>query len=48
LLFTLREGARALKGTTRIGRIVRGAPGQIHFQRRTLEPRGYDHFRRDS
>jgi thiamine-monophosphate kinase len=44
LLFTLREGAKAPRGVTQIGRIVRGVAGQIHFQERLLEPRGYDHF----
>jgi thiamine-monophosphate kinase len=44
LLFTLPEGAIAPRGVTRIGRAVRGVPGQIHFQGRPLEPRGYDHF----
>jgi thiamine-monophosphate kinase len=44
LLFTLRAGAKPPRGVTRIGQIVRGAPGQIHFEGRPLEPRGYDHF----
>jgi thiamine-monophosphate kinase len=44
LLFTLPEGAIAPRGVTRIGRAIRGAPGQIHFQGRPLAPRGYDHF----
>jgi thiamine-monophosphate kinase len=44
LLFTLRTGAKPPRGVTRIGRVVRGVPGQIHFEGRPLEPRGYDHF----
>ena len=44
LLFTLREGAKPPRGVTRIGRVIRGVPGQIHFQGRPLAPRGYDHF----
>ncbi len=46
LLFTLPEGTAGPRGVTRIGRIVRGKAGQIHFQGRLLEPRGYDHFRK--
>lgn len=46
LLFTMAEGARAPRGVTRIGRVVRGEPGQVHFQGRLLEARGYDHFRK--
>jgi thiamine-monophosphate kinase len=48
LLFTLPEGAKPSRGVTRIGRVVRGTPGQIHFRGRVLEARGYDHFRRKS
>lgn len=48
LLFTLPAGAKAPRGVTRIGRIVRGVEGQIHFQGRLLEARGYDHFRKTS
>jgi thiamine-monophosphate kinase len=44
LLFTLPQGTQALRGVTRIGKMVRGTAGQIHFQGRLLEPRGYDHF----
>jgi thiamine-monophosphate kinase len=44
LLFTLREGAAAPRGVTRIGRVTRGEAGKIHFQGRLLDPRGYDHF----
>lgn len=44
LLFTLLSGAKAPLGVTRIGRIVPGIAGQIHFQGRPLEARGYDHF----
>jgi thiamine-monophosphate kinase len=43
LLFTSSKTALP-RGITRIGRIVRGKPGTIHFQGRPLEPRGYDHF----
>jgi thiamine-monophosphate kinase len=46
LVFTLPEHLRAPLGVTRIGRIVRGTIGQIHFQGRLLDPRGYDHFRK--
>lgn len=48
LLFTLPGGAKAPRGVTRIGRIVRGVAGQIDFRGRVLEARGYDHFRKDS
>jgi len=48
LLFTMPEGAAAPRGVTRIGRVVRGVTGEIHFQGRLLEPRGYDHFRKQS
>ena len=41
LLFT---GTKAPKGVTRIGRVVRGRAGEIQFQGRPLERRGYDHF----
>jgi thiamine-monophosphate kinase len=44
LLFTLPEDSAAPRGVTRIGRVVRGEPGKIHFQGHALEPRGYDHF----
>jgi len=44
LLFTLPEGAQAPRGTTRIGRVTRGAAGKIAFQGHPLDPRGYDHF----
>src|SRR5580700_2140171 len=46
LLFTLPEGVMAPRGVTRIGRMVRGAAGQVHFEGRLLEARGYDHFRK--
>jgi len=48
LLFTLPEGKKAPRGVTLIGRVVRGVAGQVHFQGRPLQPRGYDHFRKDS
>jgi thiamine-monophosphate kinase len=47
LLFTLPEGVMAPRGVTRIGRMVRGAAGQVHFEGRLLEARGYDHFRKN-
>lgn len=40
LLFTLPAGNVGPKGTTRIGRIVKGKPGSIG----ALKPTGYDHF----
>lgn len=48
LLFTVRAETKAPRGVTRIGKIVRGVAGQIHVRDRLLEPRGYDHFRKDS
>lgn len=48
LLFTVPKDAEAPRGVTRIGRMVRGVAGQIRFRGRPLEPRGYDHFRKDS
>jgi thiamine-monophosphate kinase len=48
LLFTLPAGKKAPRGVTRVGQMVRGAPGAITFQGRPLEPRGYDHFRKHS
>jgi thiamine-monophosphate kinase len=48
LLFTLGESAAPPRGVTRIGQIVRGVAGQVHFQGRLLEARGYDHFRKNS
>jgi thiamine-monophosphate kinase len=47
LLFTLPDEAKAPRGVTRIGRMVGGAAGQIHFRGRLLEARGYDHFRKN-
>jgi thiamine-monophosphate kinase len=44
LLFTLPSRAKGPRGTTRIGKIVRGKPGSMLFENRPLEPRGYDHF----
>ncbi|HEV1285233.1 MAG TPA: thiamine-phosphate kinase [Bryobacteraceae bacterium] len=41
LLFTAKKAPR---GVTRIGRVIRGTAGTIHFQGSPLEPRGYDHF----
>jgi thiamine-monophosphate kinase len=45
LLFTLPAGKPLVKGTTRIGTIVRGSPGLVLFQNQPLLPMGYDHFR---
>jgi thiamine-monophosphate kinase len=45
LLFTLSENRPAPRGTTLIGRIVRGTPGEVKLEGRILGPRGYDHFR---
>jgi len=48
LLFTLSEPARgfrgAIRGTTRIGAIVRGRAGALSLNGQPLEPKGYDHF----
>ncbi|HLH37973.1 MAG TPA: thiamine-phosphate kinase [Bryobacteraceae bacterium] len=46
LLFTLPPQYAAPRGTSRIGKIVRGAPGAVNFRGRPLAPRGYDHFAR--
>jgi thiamine-monophosphate kinase len=48
LLFTLPPGAVAPRGTTRIGTIVRGKPGQVRFQGTPLPARGWDHFNKRS
>lgn len=45
LLFTLPANRPAPRGTTLIGRIVRGTPGEVRLEGRILGPRGYDHFR---
>jgi thiamine-monophosphate kinase len=45
LLFTLPPPARAPRGASRVGRIVRGVPGRVTFRGHALKPRGYDHFR---
>lgn len=44
LLFTLPDNAAAPRGTTQIGRILKGKPGALMFRNQPLEPRGYDHF----
>jgi thiamine-monophosphate kinase len=48
LLFTLPGGAqgprRAIKGSTRIGTLVRGRAGELSLNGQPLEPKGYDHF----
>jgi thiamine-monophosphate kinase len=44
LLFTMPVKARTPSGTTRIGTIVQGKPGETIFEGRPLAPRGYDHF----
>jgi thiamine-monophosphate kinase len=45
LLFTLPPNRRGPRGAIRIGTIARGSSGSVIFQGKTLEPRGYDHFR---
>lgn len=44
LLFTLPASARGPRGTTRIGRIVKGPAGALSLRGEPLKPRGYDHF----
>jgi thiamine-monophosphate kinase len=44
LLFTLPAHA-TIRGTTRIGKIVRGHAGALSLDGQPLEPKGYDHFR---
>ena len=44
LLFTLPPRRKPPAGVFQIGGIVSGRPGEIRFQGRLLEPRGYDHF----
>jgi len=44
LLFTLPPRRLPPSGASRIGTIVRGTPGEVKFDDRVLEPRGYDHF----
>lgn len=44
LLFTMPARMKAPKGTTRIGTIVRGRAGEMMFESKRLEPRGWDHF----
>lgn len=44
LLFTLPPEGKAPRGTTRVGVIVKGKPGQVRFRGELLPPRGYDHF----
>lgn len=46
LLFTLPLGRPSPRGTTRIGSIVRGTPGEVLYQGDRLTPLGYDHFDR--
>jgi thiamine-monophosphate kinase len=45
LLFTLPPRQKTLPGTSAIGRIVEGKPGEVRLQGAPLPPRGYDHFR---
>lgn len=45
LLFTLRPESVPPRSTTRIGRMVRGTPGEMKLDGRALAPGGYDHFR---
>jgi thiamine-monophosphate kinase len=44
LLFTMPARRAAARGTSKIGKIVEGVPGDVRFQGRPLPPRGYDHF----
>ena len=44
LLFTLSPRKAPPRGTTLIGRIVKGSAGTVLFQGEPLAPRGYDHF----
>jgi thiamine-monophosphate kinase len=44
LLFTLPPARSGPRGTTRIGIILPGRPGEIRFQGSAIEPRGWDHF----
>jgi thiamine-monophosphate kinase len=44
LLFTLPAGVKGPRGTTCIGRIVKGRPGSLSLQGEPIEPKGYDHF----
>ncbi len=44
LLFTLPANAMGPRGTTRIGRIVKGRAGALTLRGQPLEPKGYDHF----
>jgi thiamine-monophosphate kinase len=44
LLFTLPEGRQAPRGVTRIGRIVKGEAGAVHYRGRKLPPTGWNHF----
>ncbi len=44
LLFTLPPRARPPHKTTCIGTVVPGISGEVRFQGKVLEPRGYDHF----
>jgi len=45
LLFTLPPRKSPPRGTTLIGKIMKGKPGAVTFQGKPLAPRGYDHFR---
>lgn len=44
LLFTMPARSRAPRGCFAIGRMIKGVPGEIVYQGRPLEPRGFDHF----
>ena len=44
LLFTLPPRKSPPRGTTLIGRIVKGKPGAVLYRGNPLSPRGYDHF----
>lgn len=45
LLFTLPEGRKGPRGATRIGKMVRGKPGEVRLLGEVLPALGYDHFR---
>lgn len=44
LLFTLPAQFAGPRGTMRIGSMVRGVPGVMHFEGKPIAPTGYDHF----
>jgi thiamine-monophosphate kinase len=44
LLFTMPPRKSPPRGTTLIGRIVKGKPGAVSFKGEPLPAHGYDHF----